>query len=354
VLVLCSFGKDYTDLWNSDIEGIISNEASPKRPARMLDLTSPRLVGQALYEHIRWTDCCVVDWTGWSANVFFEFGVRLACKDIGPICLIEKSKLDEINATCVSDASLSGTPAASASPKSISAGTSPSLLQWHQLNTLFRPICYELDGDGKKKPYTITDDEPFIIAFKRFENRDEDKKKKTIPKTALEHDATYKAALDAYDWKQEPFTQLPHEEMREVLERQFGRDFQSDPKEDHILFSSNQYFKEQLFLNYRERWIAVWYYFRNRFLPKVFNYVDLVSWNELPEARRKELKAALAHLHDDKRVMLGDLLTEVIDVLDASSDTDHEKIADELNLLLDLIDAAKNDKHVESQERPNP
>ena len=352
VLVLCSFGEDYTDLWNSDIEGIISNEASPKRPARMLDLTSPRLVGQALYEHIRWTDCCIVDWTGWSANVFFEFGVRLACKDIGPICLIEKSKLDEINATCIGDASLSGTQAAPTSPESDGAGTKPSLLQRQQLNTLFRPICYELDGDGKIKPYTIKDEEPFIIAFERFENRDEENK--TIPKTALAHDATYKAAIDAYDWEQEPYTQFPHEEMREILERQFGRDFQSEPIEDHILFSSNQHFKEQLILNHRERWIAVWYYFQNRFLPKVFNYVDLVSWNELPEERRNELKTMLALLDRDTRVMLDDLLTEVIDVLDASSDTDHEKIADELKLLEDLIEAAKNENHVESQERPSP
>ncbi len=335
VLVLCSFGPNYTKHWNRKIKGKISREASPKRPARMLDLSSPRLVGQALYEHIRWTDCCVVDWTGWSANVFFEFGVRLACKDSGPICLIERSQLEESNTTCLNDTPLSETPAASASPESISAGTTPLFLQWHQLNTLFRPICYELNGSSK----------PFTIAFERYEKRDEEKN--TIPKTALAHDATYKVAKGAYDWKQEPFTQFPHEELREVLERQFGRDFQSDPKEDHILFSSNPYFKEQLFLNYRERWIAVWYYFCNRFLPKVLNYVDLVVWHELPEERRKELKAALAQLDDDTRVMLDDLLTEVIDVLDASSDTDHKKIANELYLLVDLIDAAKNDKHVE-------
>jgi hypothetical protein len=328
VLVLCPFGPDYTEKWDTKIKGKISKVASPKRPARMLDLSSPRLVGQALYEHIRWTDHCVVDWTGWSANVFFEFGVRLACKDIGPICLIEKSNLDEINATCLYDAPLSEMPAASAFTESISAGMAPSLLQKYQLNTFFRPICYELDGSSK----------PFSMAFKRFENRDNE----NIPETALAQNATYLEAKDAYDWKQEPFTQFPHEEMRKVLERQFGRDFQSNPKEGYILFSSNPYFKEQLFLNYRERWIAVWYYFRNRFLPKVFNYVDLVPWNELPEARRKEFKDALAQLDDDTRSMLDYLPTEVIDVLDASEDTDHKKISDELNLLRDLIDEAKD------------
>ena len=55
----------------------------------MLDMASPRLVGQALYEGIRWARTCLVDWTGWRGNVFFEFGVRMACSDIGPGRVIE-------------------------------------------------------------------------------------------------------------------------------------------------------------------------------------------------------------------------------------------------------------------------
>ncbi len=58
---------------------------------RILDLMSPRLVSSTIYEAIRRKDLCLVDWTEWRPNVFFEFGVRLAVT--GPkgftVCIIE-------------------------------------------------------------------------------------------------------------------------------------------------------------------------------------------------------------------------------------------------------------------------
>ena len=57
----------------------------------MLDLRSPRLVGQALYEQVRWSSWCLVDLTEWRPNVFFELGVRLACSERDPMCIIQRS-----------------------------------------------------------------------------------------------------------------------------------------------------------------------------------------------------------------------------------------------------------------------
>jgi hypothetical protein len=81
VLVLCSFHEEYAPHWHKLLSALARHYPT-KRTVRMRDLVSPRLVGQALYEHIRWTTTCVVDWTHWRPNVFFELGVRLACSKI--------------------------------------------------------------------------------------------------------------------------------------------------------------------------------------------------------------------------------------------------------------------------------
>jgi hypothetical protein len=55
----------------------------------IIDIISPRLMSQRTYEAIRRHELCVVDWTQWRANVFYEFGVRLAVSDQAPICLLD-------------------------------------------------------------------------------------------------------------------------------------------------------------------------------------------------------------------------------------------------------------------------
>jgi hypothetical protein len=99
-LVLCSFKNDYEPNWNHLANELVGHYRGAEA-VRMLDVHSPRLVGQALYEGIRWAQTCVVDWTGWRANVFFELGVRLACADVGPVGLIERGAAD---ATAAHDA----------------------------------------------------------------------------------------------------------------------------------------------------------------------------------------------------------------------------------------------------------
>jgi hypothetical protein len=88
LLVLCAFAEDHKPNWVHIANAVVAHYPD-RQAARMLDVASPRLVGQALYEGIRWAHTCVIDWTGWRANVFFEFGVRLASADIGPVNVIE-------------------------------------------------------------------------------------------------------------------------------------------------------------------------------------------------------------------------------------------------------------------------
>ncbi|MET0081240.1 MAG: caspase family protein [Candidatus Thiodiazotropha lotti] len=83
VFVLCPFGNTTTWKYMSPIIEAMSTKLIPGTKApevvRMLDMESARLVGPALYEHIRWSRACIVDLTEWRPNVLFELGVRLTC-----------------------------------------------------------------------------------------------------------------------------------------------------------------------------------------------------------------------------------------------------------------------------------
>ena len=58
--------------------------------ARSLELDSPRLVSHAIYAALRRWEFCVVDWTDWRPNVFFELGVRLAATDSPTLNIIDQ------------------------------------------------------------------------------------------------------------------------------------------------------------------------------------------------------------------------------------------------------------------------
>jgi hypothetical protein len=105
VLVLCPFNGDYTKRnWASyltkELPSRLRAEAvkffpeeksnAPPRLVRLLDLDTPRLVTQTLFESIRRTEMCIVDWTQLRANVMFELGVRLAVNPLGAVHIIEQ------------------------------------------------------------------------------------------------------------------------------------------------------------------------------------------------------------------------------------------------------------------------
>jgi hypothetical protein len=96
VLWLCSFGAAYQPCeaylqngFNAQYGGKLDPGGTRSyRLERITDIPSPQLVAQRLYGSLRHSGLCLVDWTFWSPNVFFELGVRLAVSDMGWICLI--------------------------------------------------------------------------------------------------------------------------------------------------------------------------------------------------------------------------------------------------------------------------
>src|SRR5262249_12719299 len=148
---------------------------------------------------------CVVDWTYWRPNVFFELGVRLACSDTGPICLLDRTDPADPGRTTLTQA--------------------PNLMQKRQLIELFAPRLYQFTPAGASKEERDTADDDFA---RIFESHEALRKKRAafVPNTALAHDATYRLLVQEFDWNQERVNLRPDQLLRASAEADIGRDEQ--------------------------------------------------------------------------------------------------------------------------------
>jgi hypothetical protein len=228
LLVLCPFGDDYRGYYDKTLRELITGNTVDRKPRRMLDLRSPRLVGQALYEQIRWSTHCIIDWTGWRPNVFFELGVRLACSEHDPMCIIDQNALTK-----------------EASPVG-------ELQQCARLRVLFKPIEYDRDD-----PYAALQ-----AVLQSWVTTPQGS-----PRTAPSHQTlppagTFTVAQASFLWSEEAPVQLPHREQRQAAERMLGREEERNP-EPLTLFGGNEEFTAELEAAVTEKWIAAWLYLRH-------------------------------------------------------------------------------------------
>lgn len=70
---------------------------------RLLEPYKSRLVMQTLYEAIRFTQMCVVDWTDFRPNVMYELGVRVAVHRLGAVSVASKGSLQMTTLRHVAD-----------------------------------------------------------------------------------------------------------------------------------------------------------------------------------------------------------------------------------------------------------
>jgi hypothetical protein len=228
VLVLCPFSDDYREYYEKTLREIIRGNTMNRKPQRMLDLRSPRLVGQALYEQIRWSSRCIVDWTGWRPNVFFELGVRLACSEHDPMCIIDRSALTK---------------------EVPSVG---ELQQCARLRALFGPVEYD-----KGDPYTA-----LKAVLQSWVVTPQGSGRTAPSHQTLPPAGTFTVAQASFLWTQEALLQLPHREQRQAAVRMLGRDQERNP-EQLTLFGGNQDFTAELEAAVTEKWIAAWLYLRH-------------------------------------------------------------------------------------------
>ena len=231
-LVLCSFDRNYVDdVWGPYLSKGLEFQLKKLRRqtvnppllgvARSFELDSPRLVSQAVYEAIRRAQSCIVDWTNWSENVFFEFGVRLTIASTRhrsiPIIKGDRQATTE---------------------------------QQKNLIRLFNPIPYIGSGDWRADP-----------AFGRMMDLTEAQSPSdlTIGPTSAH---VYGIVRNALDLSVQPAT-IPLEEWL-LLESQLYRRVSTNSKPvslfpEHAELSKNEMIAE------RERLLAVWSYLVSRY-----------------------------------------------------------------------------------------
>lgn len=228
LLVLCPFSESYSDYWENELRDVIRANTADRHPLRMLDLRSPRLVGQALYEQVRWSSWCLVDWTEWRPNVFFELGVRLACSQRDPMCIIQRSDAE------------GGSASDEARPD--------WLRQYDLLLQLFDPVVY--DRDLREALESALDSWPSPPLPGRPPSP-----------SALPSAGTFKVARASFQWQGDPMLTAPHIEQRQAAELILPADPERQP-EPLVLFADNEQFYAELNAAVREKWIAAWLYLR--------------------------------------------------------------------------------------------
>jgi hypothetical protein len=231
LLVLCPFSPEYSEYYRKELQPIIRGHTGNMTPLRMMDLRSPRLVGQALYEQIRWSSRCLVDWTGWRPNVFFELGVRLACSEHDPLCIIQCSDVLE--------------------------GTDKAGLQSSELSQrdLLRELLHPVEYDPKKPRQAL------VGSLKSWSSSIQPENGEMPSQRVLPPAATFAVSQTSFQWQRDAMLTPPHIEQRATAEQILGKDQERLP-ERLILFADNSRFDAALQAAVREKWIAAWLYLK--------------------------------------------------------------------------------------------
>jgi hypothetical protein len=244
VLFLRPFTHPYQpDMWEFVKQrfknALKEKEKMEPRLESIIDENSPRLVGQRLYEAIRRTDFCVVDFSHWRPNVFYELGVRLAVNRLGPICIINEDE------------------------KSGLSGTRESLLK------LFRPFEYKFPGSTT----------PFTKAIEAFRQMQDSGPGEYRPnEAALAHDQTYRVVSQNFNLDQERFGDAVNDALTSSVDVAVGAGDDQQNIDSTLLFGrENATLARKIRDSALERLCAAWYYLDGREAPTLFSMYDVLD-----------------------------------------------------------------------------
>jgi hypothetical protein len=125
---------------------------------------------------------------------------------------------------------------------------------------------------------------------------------------------TYRTALTAFDYTQEHVTMLPHELLSSSVMALLGKDRQKSGQTP-VLFSAKPEFSRDLWRSVRERWIAAWYYLRNRYSEDELKH-DAHLRKEIKELGETLLQEVRENAGDPSIVKLREAVVDLIDSLD--------------------------------------
>jgi hypothetical protein len=308
VLVLCSFSEKYqANNWRRHLRRFLTvyiprDEDRDRDPEvlRTLDMKSPRLVSQSLYEAIRQLEMCVVDWTEWRPNVFFELGVRLATNRIGPVCVIDDAWRRRPEVPRAGARARRARGGAKGQPGDEELRLAGAAGQCARLFELFDPIVYrcpegDVEGDAE--------------AFERMTSRHEHYVGGggAESTSALAPAFTYEVITRHIDWRVEAATKPVHRELADAANMISSPDVDSQG-ESTILYPRNPELAEKTEVGALERRLAAWYYLDNRHgWDKILNDADLSAHYE---ALGERLITQLLRSPSEENQELGDRIDE--------------------------------------------
>ncbi len=233
---------------------------------RIIEIISPQLVTQRLYSAIRSTILCLVDWSFWSPNVFFEFGVRLAVSNFGPVCLLANHAPD-----LSSDKRLG-----------VAANTSEIaedlLTQREKLKQLFRPLEYELDGNWQRLFQEVR------ARHTAMRDHELPGRSSNIPPTfgAFSFDHTYKFVGEHLPLENEPGATSANTFLTSAADSLIGVSSTTDPSLPVLYANVNRDLDKQARNSAKEMLVAAWYYLGNRYHDELQQPGDLLmSYQDL-------------------------------------------------------------------------
>jgi hypothetical protein len=226
ILVLCSYDRELFHNWRSVASGL-KQALSNKRgiaPAieRIIDYGTPQLVRQSLYEQIRRTAACVVDWSKYSPSVFVELGARLAISEWGAVQIIDSQYLPE-------------------------GQHGPELEQVERMRRLFNPIAYS-DRPASDAAFEAMAE----LLLDRTPNLDDDQ----------DYNRVHRAVLEVIGTVQPTYPELVSELRREA--EALHHPSQGREGAPQILFYGSRSIKQDTQNAARERRIAAWLYLEHR------------------------------------------------------------------------------------------
>ncbi len=249
ILWLCSFDPGYKPC-ERYIQNGFSAEYSEEtsdgdkkkyRLERIIEVISPQLVTQRLYSAIRRTGLCLVDWSLWKANVFFELGVRIAVSSMGPVCLLANGlkgfaegdeKNEEVNKQC------------------------------EALKKLFHPIKYGKKGEESKLFRDIRD--------RHRDMQDYETPGRTFYAAAptfgsFAYNHTYNMVGTYLPLHNEPGASAAHKVLETVADALIGVSITKNPSLPVLYANVNESLDKQVRSAAKELLIAAWYYLSKRY-----------------------------------------------------------------------------------------
>ncbi len=252
VLFLRPFGKpydrDHLEWVREQIADILKykHKIEPKIES-IIDQSSPRLVGQRLYEAIRRSSMCIVDLTCWRPNVLYEFGVRLAVNQLNPVLLLDKDLLDTgRRAECKPDDDVVS-----------------------KMVQLFKPFPYTRNKSNTSIDQALT---TFFDLQRRSATVFQ------AQGTDLHAGETFRIAKDSFDTAQEAFLISVDASLESAANAAVGNyDGLQNVDPIHLYAKDNPTYGDQVRYSALERLCAAWSYLDQREAPYDLKEVDLLD-----------------------------------------------------------------------------